>query len=204
MKILVLATDDGWNELTVNNNAVEWIRAEDVNAFFVHKEADACFNLNSDAAEINYSEIKKPVFIHCVIKTLKEINAHENIYRINGWRGFIKRDSWEVAGNISKESVTVLTAISKKYVSVPDEPGLIAARIIAMIINEAYFAKAENVSTEKEIDIAMKLGTNYPFGPFEWAQLIGIKNVYDLLMSISQNDNRYKPAELLQQEAIKN
>ena len=75
----------------------------------------------------------------------------------------------------------VLTMINKKAVTVSDEPGFIAARIISMIINEAYFAKAENVSSEKEIDVAMKLGTNYPFGPFEWARLIGIKNIYELL-----------------------
>jgi 3-hydroxyacyl-CoA dehydrogenase len=44
-----------------------------------------------------------------------------------------------------------------------------------MIINEAYFALEDNVSTKAETDIAMKLGTNYPYGPFEWGQLIGLK-----------------------------
>ena len=72
-----------------------------------------------------------------------------------------------------------------------------------MIINEAYFAKGEYVSTEKEIDIAMKLGTNYPHGPFEWATIIGIKNIYELLKTLSEPDTRYKPSPLLEQEAMK-
>ena len=72
-----------------------------------------------------------------------------------------------------------------------------------MIINEAYFAKDENVSTEKEIDTAMKLGTNYPFGPFEWAQIIGIRNIYALLKTLNETDPRYKPSTLLEKEAMK-
>ena len=72
-----------------------------------------------------------------------------------------------------------------------------------MIINEAYYAKDEDVSTEKEIDTAMKLGTNYPFGPFEWAQIIGIRNIYTLLKTLSEKDNRYIPSPLLETEAMK-
>ena len=89
----------------------------------------------------------------------------------------------------------------KKIIATPDEPGFISARIISMIINEAFYAKGENISTENEIDIAMKLGTNYPFGPFEWANEIGIKNIYDLLVSLSKNDVRYNPSPLLEKKA---
>jgi len=204
MKILVLATDEAWNELVSNNSAVEWIRAANNDPFLSNDDADAFINLTAGAAEMNYSVFKKPVFINSVSKTLKKINAAENIFRINGWRTFIKRDSWEIAGNMNESCSAILQSMNKYAVVVPDEPGFIAARIISMIINEAYFAKADNVSTEKEIDIAMKLGTNYPFGPFEWAQLIGLENVYSLLKNISENDDRYKPAELLEQEAMKN
>ena len=72
-----------------------------------------------------------------------------------------------------------------------------------MIINEAYFALEEEVSTKDEIDIAMKLGTNYPFGPFEWAERIGVENVYELLNHLSISNKRYKPSRLLQKEASK-
>jgi 3-hydroxybutyryl-CoA dehydrogenase len=77
---------------------------------------------------------------------------------------------------------------------VPDEAGFVSARIIAMIINEAYHAKDEAVSTEADIDIAMKLGTNYPYGPFEWANEIGVQHVYALLQKLSLNDERFLPS----------
>jgi 3-hydroxybutyryl-CoA dehydrogenase len=72
-----------------------------------------------------------------------------------------------------------------------------------MIINEAYFAIQENIASRSDIDLAMKLGTNYPFGPFEWCEKIGIKNVYELLIAVydSTRDERYKVCELLEEEA---
>lgn len=66
-----------------------------------------------------------------------------------------------------------------------------------MIINEAYFTLGESVSSENEIDIAMKLGTNYPYGPFEWARLIGLRNIHSLLEKLTQEDIRYLPAPRL-------
>ena len=71
-----------------------------------------------------------------------------------------------------------------------------------MIINEAYFAIGEDVSSKNEIDLAMKLGTNYPYGPFEWAKKIGLHNIYYLLKTLSNNDNRYIPAKALKQEVL--
>jgi 3-hydroxybutyryl-CoA dehydrogenase len=49
----------------------------------------------------------------------------------------------------------------------------------------------------------MKLGTNYPFGPFEWGERIGIKNVYELLTAVYEhtNEERYQVCDLLKKEA---
>jgi 3-hydroxybutyryl-CoA dehydrogenase len=68
-----------------------------------------------------------------------------------------------------------------------------------MIINEAYFAWGDEVSSKTDIDTAMKLGTNYPFGPFEWANRIGIENVYGTLAAMYQDtqEERYKICPLL-------
>ena len=82
-----------------------------------------------------------------------------------------------------------------------DDYGFIAARIIAMIINEAYYALEENVSTKEQIDIAMKLGTNYPYGPFEWSEKIGLKNILSLLQKLSKQNNRYTISSLLVHES---
>jgi 3-hydroxybutyryl-CoA dehydrogenase len=49
-----------------------------------------------------------------------------------------------------------------------DTPGLVVARTIAMLINEAADAVLQGVCTPEGADVAMKLGVNYPAGPFEW------------------------------------
>ena len=59
----------------------------------------------------------------------------------------------------------------------------------------------KKVSSKEEIDIAMKLGTNYPYGPFEWSQKIGLKNIYNLLRILEKEESRYKAADLLRDEA---
>ena len=116
----------------------------------------------------------------------------------------MKKNVWEIAGIVDENCKSICTALSKKISRVKDEPGMIAAKIIAMIINEAYIALAEEVSTKSEIDIAMKLGTNYPYGPFEWAEKIGIKNIYLLLQKLSLTDKRCLPAVELAKAATQN
>ncbi len=79
---------------------------------------------------------------------------------------------------------------------------MITARIIAAIINEAWYTWQAGVSTKEEIDTAMKLGTNYPYGPFEWGQRIGLSRIVSLLHTLSVTEPRYMPANSLQQAAV--
>jgi 3-hydroxybutyryl-CoA dehydrogenase len=161
-------------------------------------EADAYFDLTFEEFGAAFVGItNKPVFINAVIQTSDELPANSS--RINSWNGFLKRDIVEVVttGEAAKQ---VLDGLGWKYQQAPDVPGMITARIISMIINEAYFAFADNVSPTEEIDIAMKLGTNYPFGPFEWSRRIGLHNVYRLLRKLSETDARYLPSPALEQE----
>lgn len=199
MRILVSGSSSQLAELKKEDSGIEWIHAEDPAAFISTENIDAYFNLREDAVENDYSSFEKPVFIHSVHSTFRSAG---NVIRINGWNGFLQRNTWEVTGDISNKAMAILSAMKKNPVPVPDEPGFISARVIAMIINEAYFAKEEAISSEEDIDTAMKLGTNYPFGPFEWAELIGIHNIYALLKTLEGSDKRYRPSLLLEQEAI--
>jgi 3-hydroxybutyryl-CoA dehydrogenase len=61
-----------------------------------------------------------------------------------------------------------LCAFGAKPVRVADAPGLVVARTVAMLINEAADAVQQGVCTEAGADAAMRLGVNYPAGPFEW------------------------------------
>ncbi len=87
---------------------------------------------------------------------------------------------------------------------VGDVPGLVHPRIRSMILNEAFFALEEHVATRSDIDLAMRLGTNYPTGPFAWGQAVGLQNVVAILLALQRfyGDERYRPAPLLR-EAVR-
>jgi len=161
-------------------------------------EADVYFDLcYEDYGEAFGNITNKPVFLNAVIKTFNELPS--NASRINAWNGFLKNDIIEVVLK-NDDAKHILETLGWKYNHVPDVPGLIAPRTISMIINEAYFALGDEVSTKEEIDIAMKLGTNYPFGPFEWSEKIGLHHIYRLLKKLSATDERYVPAPALEQQ----
>jgi 3-hydroxybutyryl-CoA dehydrogenase len=167
-------------------------------------DADAYFDLCYEVEGWTFHEIKdRPVFVNAVIQISQELPA--NAIRINGWNSFLNRSIWEIASNdtsLTQNALQILESIGRKGIIVPDEPGFIAVRIIAMIINEAYFALDEGISTKKEIDIAMKLGTNYPYGPFEWAGIIGLHKIAKLLEILYLKDERYQTAPALLQELV--
>jgi 3-hydroxybutyryl-CoA dehydrogenase len=73
------------------------------------------------------------------------------------------------------------------------------ARILGAIINEACLARDEGVATASDIDTAMRLGTNYPHGPLEWADRIELERVSRLLNELNSlvTDGRYAPASSL-------
>lgn len=196
MTIVVLAADEQWEEITASTTDIQWLKAGDNFSFLNYPDSDAFFILKENIP-LDFTQTTKPVIINSTITTLKEINAPSNIYRINGWSGFLSRAVWEIAGINIQNLAALAQKLNKNLLAVADEPGLVSAKIIAMIINEAYFALGDGVSSKAEIDIAMKLGTNYPYGPFEWAQKIGVVNIYTLLQKLTLNDTRYKPAPIL-------
>ena len=199
MKYVVLGNDETFNELINNLPAINWIIVENLADLFLHNDADAFFDLNENTI-CEYGSFLKPIFVNSMTKSLSELKAPNNVMRINLWPGFTEKEIWETAGDINIEAAAVLKNLQKKYITVNDEPGFVSPRIIAIIINEAYFAKDENVSTETDIDIAMKLGTNYPYGPFEWCRKIGVKKVYKLLEKLAETDTRFTPATGLKNE----
>jgi len=129
----------------------------------------------------------------------------KNFIRINGWPTFFNRPLIEAAcinENLKAETEIVFSFFNKSIEWVPDIPGFITPRVIATVINEAYFTLEEKVSSKEEIDIAMKLGTNYPYGPFEWSKKIGLKKIFDLLTLLAKTNARYEPSPLLKKEAL--
>lgn len=209
MTIAVLANENQKKELQprLTGAGTEPVYVTAVNEFLSIK-ADAYFDLEFelDAERIDSLArlLPAPVFINSVVHTLAETGRP--FIRINAWPGFLGRTVCEAAastGMAEAAAKKIFTAMNWPYELVPDRPGMVSARVIAMIINEAYYAFQENISSKEEIDTAMKLGTNYPHGPFEWAEQIGLKNVYALLLALGQTDQRYTVPDALAREAEK-
>ena len=86
---------------------------------------------------------------------------------------------------------------------ISDTPGLVVARTIAMLINEAADTVQQGVCTESGADEAMRLGVNYPRGPFEWLSEWGLEPVVSLLdhLDAYYRGERYRVSPLLRGRA---
>lgn len=208
MRLVVLANERQKEELLaggINDNCkIEWINSR--KEFASYPDADAIMDLLFEENGYDVAHLKsflpKIIFVNSIARTISEIDLP--CIRINAWPGFLKRNIAEIAclnETNKKEVEKILSLLNKLTEWVPDIKGFISARVVSMIINEAWFALEENVSTKEEIDIAMKLGTNYPYGPFEWGKKIGLKNIAGLLSELSITEKRYVPATQLIKEA---
>ncbi len=103
------------------------------------------------------------------------------------------------------EAVTAfLTTVKKERAIVEDAVGMVMPRILCQIINEALFTVQNDVANPKDVDTAMKLGTNYPHGPIEWGERIGFKYIVAVLDALyhHHHEERYRVAPLLRQLSI--
>ena len=129
------------------------------------------------------------------------------LFGINGMPTLLSRQILEVS-TWKKDDEEILKKIcaelNTEFLVVEDRIGLVTPRVICMIINEAYYTVLEGTASREDVDLAMKLGSNHPFGPFEWSRRIGVKHVYELLEAVYEDthDERYKICPLLKQEYL--
>lgn len=109
------------------------------------------------------------------------------------------------ASSVLTAATELFAKLGKETVLVRDSPGLVMPRIWSMLVNEAYFAMTEGVAGGKDIDTAMKLGTNYPSGPVEMAQGVGIRHIHAIMTALYQyyGEDRYRIAPLLREAATR-
>jgi 3-hydroxybutyryl-CoA dehydrogenase len=85
-----------------------------------------------------------------------------------------------------------------------DVPGLIVMRTVAMLANEASDAVYQGVCDASAVDTAMRLGVNYPCGPLEWANTLGLEKVSTVLRHLADTygEDRYRTSPLIQQQVF--
>jgi 3-hydroxybutyryl-CoA dehydrogenase len=80
-----------------------------------------------------------------------------------------------------------------------ESPGFVTTRVIMPLINEAMYVALEGVASAAEIDLAIKLGFEFRFGPLEWADRIGLHKILSWLNYLfhETSDTKYRPCPLL-------
>jgi len=136
----------------------------------------------------------------------KPVQCH--LAALNALATFINRKLWEISlYNATDEPILEqrLKALGIEYRVVNDRVGMVTPRIVCMIINEACYTVQEGTASMIDIDNAMKLGTRYPHGPFEWADKIGVADVYKTLYALYHDtyDERYKICPMLKTYYLK-
>jgi len=115
--------------------------------------------------------------------------------------------AWAVSARASAawaaQAAQWLQALGFSAQRVADTPALVVARTIAMLVNEAADAVHQGVCSEQGANDAMKLGVNYPAGPFEWLALWGVAPVVQVLdaLDVHYLGERYRVSPLLRQRA---
>ncbi len=96
-----------------------------------------------------------------------------------------------------------LNAAGRKVTAIKDSPGFVAQRMAAMVANLGCYMAEIGLAAPPDIDLAMKLGLNYPLGPLELAEDLGSAatlHILERLQTITGED-RYRPTLWLKRRA---
>jgi 3-hydroxybutyryl-CoA dehydrogenase len=135
------------------------------------------------------------------------INQKHRLVGLAALPSFIQQPLVEIAPTIysPKETIEAVErffhSMGKKIEIVQDRVGMVLPRILCQIINEGAFAISEEIASPQDTDLALKQGAQFPFGPIEWAERIGLKQVASVLVALHSDlqEERYRIAPLLRQ-----
>ncbi len=83
-------------------------------------------------------------------------------------------------------------------VKLEETPGLILDRVIASVVNEAAVMYSSRLASKEDIDKMMKVCVNWPMGPFEFADYMGIDRVVEILDEMTEQlGPKFQPCFLL-------
>lgn len=217
MKVLVLGDNNNLAEFRKKFSGLQYTEYRTLDSFSMDPHDDyVIFDFfleeNPENLELYASNENLTIFGNVVKSSLAELVYYSEgvrckLFGFNGLPTFVNRDILEVSLLNEKNLKTlerVCRDIDTPFRIVDDRVGMVTPRIICMIINEAYYMLQEGIAGMEDIDQAMKLGTNYPMGPFEWSKKIGINHIFELLEALYEDthDERYKVCPLIKKEYL--
>jgi 3-hydroxybutyryl-CoA dehydrogenase len=187
------------------------------------KKISIAFELTADFTEVKQKNLIAldaalpadiPIVTNSVAATVlsqsQSMNHKERMIGIAAFPTLLENKLVEISPSLYT-SQTIADTVSAFFASmkkeraiVEDAVGMVMPRILCQIINEALFTVQNDVANPKDIDIAMKYGTNYPLGPIEWGEKIGFKYIVSVLDALydHHHDARYRVAPLLRQLSL--
>jgi 3-hydroxybutyryl-CoA dehydrogenase len=168
--------------------------------------ADVAFDLRA-WPELHYEQPRQPLFYDTTRVSLAALFHNEAppfgpVFGVCAFPTLLERDVLETSLYRSEDAealATVCAALGTTYGVVPDRVGLVTPRMICTLINEACYALLESGASAQELEATLKLSAQQPFGPFTWANRIGIARIYETLEALWQDTHeaQYKPCSLL-------
>mgnify|MGYP000899867646 CR=1 FL=1 len=107
----------------------------------------------------------------------------------------------ETSDETTQRTIALATAMGKTPLPANDRAGFVSNRVLMPMINEAFYALMEGVAGPEEIDGIMKLGCNFPMGPLNLADFIGLDTCVHIMDVLADglNNDRYRACPLLKQ-----
>lgn len=151
--------------------------------------------LASNTSSISITEIAAVTKRPQMVAGMHFMNPVPVMKLVEGIRGL------ETTDETFNTVAAVAEKMGKTFVRAQDFPGFAVNRILMPMINEAVYALYEGVATAKDLDTAMKLGTNQPMGPLELADFIGLDTCLAIMNVLHDGlgDTKYRPCPLLKQ-----
>ncbi|WP_431221899.1 3-hydroxyacyl-CoA dehydrogenase [Serratia sp. L9] len=99
--------------------------------------------------------------------------------------------------------IRLLQSLGKQVIHLPDYPGLLVMRTVAMLCNEAIDIVNKGVANAADTDDAMRYGVSYPQGPLAWGHKLGWQHILTTLENLQRHyaEPRYRPMPLLRHYA---